>query len=205
MDNSSAVLVAGSDAAILVQFATVAFKLAGSGRAGVCGALVALLAAPALLAGCGAGDGAENSSTLPVEAPLVAEQGPFLQMCGGVGDAEFLQTVGLADDVKVLRNLVGCEWNSAAGEGHGSFTWYRGSPIEREYTIVDTVGRTVRTISVDGHEGYEGRTTDGLLCEVGIGLGDDFFVWSLVLPPAPGRDTCAVAKELAMTTLERAQ
>ena len=200
-----ALLVAGSDRAILVQFATVAFKWASSGRAGVCSALGVLLAAPALLAGCGADAGTETSSTLAASAPLVAEQGPFLQMCGGLGDAEFLQTTGLADDVQVLRNLVGCQWDNAAGDGHGSFTWYRGSPIEREYTIVDTVGRTVRTISIAGHEGYEGRTSDGLLCEVGVGLGDDFFVWSLVLPPAPGRDTCEIATELAMTTLERAQ
>ncbi len=189
----------------MVQFATVAFKWAGSGRASVHGALGVLFAAPALLAGCGADGGSQDSSTVAADAPLVAEQGPFLQRCGGLEDAEFLQMAGLADDAQVLRNLVGCQWDSAAGDGHGSFTWYRGSPIEREYTIVDTVGRTVRAISIDGHDGYEGRTSDGLLCEVGVGLGDDFFVWSLVLPPAPGRDTCEVATELAMTTLERAR
>lgn len=163
-----------------------------------------LIAVPLLLAGCASTPGPAAADKPAEQAPMVAEQGPFLQMCGGVGDEEFRALTGLPADAAAFRNLVGCTWDAQSG-GHGSFSWYRGSPIEREYTIVDTTGRVVREVSIAGHDGYEGRTTDGEICEVGVKLGDDFFVWSLVLPPAPGLDNCEVATRLTALTLERAE
>ncbi|WP_038171850.1 DUF3558 domain-containing protein [Tomitella biformata] len=177
----------------------------GVGRGGFGAVLCGLVVAPVLLAGCGSGAGPGPAAAPAADAPMVAEPGPFLQMCGGVSDEEFLRLTTLPAGMSSFHNLVGCSWDDMAGGGHGSLSWYRGSPIEREHTIVDTTGRVVQAISIAGHDGYEGRTSDGTLCEVGISLGDDFYVWSLVLPPALGVDTCGVARQLATMTLERAQ
>lgn len=161
-----------------------------------------LLAVSGVLASCGSSAGTASSPAPASMGPMVAEQGPFLGECGGVSDAEFLEITGIAPDASISRNLVGCQWDSPTG--HGSFSWYRGSPIEREYTIVDTVGRTVRSITINGQEGYEGSDS-GSLCEVGIAFGDDFFVWSVVLPPTVARPACQAAQQLATMTVERAQ
>lgn len=167
--------------------------------------LGALAWAAVVLAGCASGPSSTASPAQPADGPLVAAPGPFLQMCGGVSDAEFQQITGMPAQTTVLRNLVGCQFENVGTRQHGSFSWYRGSPIGREHTIVDTVGRTVREVQVGGQDGYEGRTSDGALCEVGIAFGDDFFVWSLVLPPGMGHDACESATTLAGMTVERAQ
>lgn len=126
-------------------------------------------------------------------------------MCGGVSDDEFREIAGMPATMTSLRNLVGCQFDAPGAPEHGSFSWYRGSPIGRERAIVDTVGRTVRDVTIGGRDGYVAQTRDGSLCEVGIAMGDDFFVWSLVLSPVLGHDACASAQQFAALTVERAQ
>lgn len=180
--------------------------LAGGGTRG---ALAAALVVPLLLAGCGSAAETPAAQHPAAQGQKVADPGPFLQMCGGVGDAEFLALAGLPPETKGLRNLVGCTWDDTSSgpmgsRGHGSFSWYRGSPIEREHSIVGITGRDVRAISIGGKDGYEARDHGGALCEVAVGLGDDFFLWSVV-QTAVDPDSCAVARELATLTVQRAQ
>ena len=174
------------------------------GRRGATAALCGLLAGAMALTGC-AGDDGGSAAARSTSQVLVADPGPFLQMCGGVSDEEFQEITGMAKPSSIRRNLVGCEYDNLGASEHGSFSWYRGSPIGREHTIVDTVGRTVREISIGGQDGYEGKTSGGELCEVGIAFGEDFFVWSLVQQPQAGSDACTSAERLAALTVERAQ
>lgn len=104
----------------------------------------------------------------------------------------------------ILRNPVGCQWVAPGDTADLSFSWYRGSPIGRERALDGATGRDIRDITVGGHRGFSSRDRNNL-CEVGVGLGDDFFLWSIRYLVAPsGTSVCDIATKLAGLTVERA-
>lgn len=168
-------------------------------------AALALLVA-ALVAGCGSS---------PDQAPPAEQEeaghsefdaavpGPFLGACGSV-TADRVADVLPGPALVEVRTGVGCDWR-APGTGEGaSFTWYRGSPIGRERALVEATGRRVQELSIGDFDGYVARQGEGWICEVALGVEEDFFLWS-VAGAYPGVDLCAAATELATGTVEGAR
>lgn len=164
-------------------------------------------------AGCGGSDGggaASAGETTSMTAPSgepAGGPGPMLGVCGSVSDDELITATGITADLHIVRDPVGCQWDTGdLVEGsHVSFTWYRGSPIGRERTIDGAVGRNVQDLTIDGRPGFSSQS-GATLCEVGVGYGDDFFLWSVAYGAAPPNgDVCDVARSLATTTAERAR
>jgi hypothetical protein len=174
-------------------------------------ALASIAAASALtISGCGNDgdppDESEGSGTASATAEEDLGVGAlYFGECGSVSTEEFAQVTGLGTLELVERNSVGCRWESVTGDGgHGSFSWYRGSPILRERTLVERSGRFVEDITMGSMSGYVGWTSG--LCEVGLSSGEDFFVWSVLYPSGgTGAMICDPVKALAQLTVDRAQ
>ncbi|WFR73832.1 DUF3558 domain-containing protein [Prescottella defluvii] len=168
----------------------------------------ALLAAAALLlAGCG-GAGSGDAASGEASASTAHGAGPFFGECGSVTDDEVANAFGVPGFGAVVRNSVGCEWQSSAQDGQGSphvsFSWYRGSPIGRERVGSELIGRPATDIEIGGHPGFV-ASFSSRLCELGVQFGDDFVHWSIAyVDAAPTADPCRAARQLAELTVERA-
>ncbi|OZC57341.1 DUF3558 domain-containing protein [Rhodococcoides fascians] len=158
----------------------------------------------AVLAGCGTGDDASPQQNSTSASP--GEAGPFFGQCGSVNDDEVLSTFAVPAFTMITRNSVGCEWEVAGSTGPSvSFSWYRGSPIDRERSGSELIGRPADDIEIDGNPGFS-AATDNYLCEVGVQFGKDFMHWSVTYgDQPPSSDPCDVATRLATLTVERAQ
>ncbi|MBC7304300.1 MAG: DUF3558 domain-containing protein [Nocardia sp.] len=163
------------------------------------------LACVAVSAACGSGGDDESSRTARTP-PKVSALGPFVGECGHVTDDEVRSTAGLPAVSAVFRNAVGCNWQSAGTDSAVvTFASYRGSPIERERAWVESKDRTVETVTVQGHTGFQSYGTNfgGTTCDFAIGLGDDFFEWSTFGYTVVGGEPCGSARRLAEMTLGR--
>jgi hypothetical protein len=163
---------------------------------------VALLA---LSAGCSGGDdAAAPSATTASQDP--GEPGPFFGTCGSVTDDEVRSAFAVPAFTSITRNSLGCEFEVGGFTGPSvSFSWYRGSPIERERAGSELIGRPAENIEIEGHDGFA-AATDDYLCEVGVQYGKDFMHWSVTYGDQPPTAVpCDVAKQLATLTAERAQ
>ncbi|MGA9871833.1 MAG: DUF3558 domain-containing protein [Rhodococcus sp. (in: high G+C Gram-positive bacteria)] len=156
-----------------------------------------------LLTACGSG---ENAGQQDADSSAAAAAGPFFGQCGSVDDEEVRTKFAVPTFTMVTRNSVGCEWEVSGFTGPSvSFSWYRGSPIDRERSGSELIGRPAEDIEIDGHPGFS-ASTDGYLCEVGVEFGKDFVHWSVTYGDrAPTADPCDVAHGLAELTVERAQ
>ncbi|QBJ95637.1 DUF3558 domain-containing protein [Rhodococcus sp. ABRD24] len=167
-----------------------------------------------LLAGCGSAadepQAADGAHAVGAETRSAASAGPFFGECASVTDQEVAETFGVSGFGTVIRNSVGCEWQLAGPRGpHVAFSWYRGSPIDRERAGSDLIGRRGDDIEIAGRPGFvasapnaPGRTNS--LCEIGVGFGADFVHWSVTYgDTAPAADPCDVAGRLARLTVER--
>lgn len=159
-----------------------------------------------LLAACTA---PEDEPEQPAqETPQSAPPGLFFGECGGVSADELMEVTGVRNVRLIERNSVGCRWEDPSFFGaRASFSWYRGSPIGRERTLVEFAGREVFEVTVEGASGqltgFAGRGTG--ICEVSIESGADFFVWSVVFDQlTPPADMCERVQTLAEMTVSRA-
>ncbi len=153
------------------------------------------------LAGCGSAEDAQSPSS-PEQAPTA----PFFGECGSVTDQEVRDAAVVPVFTAITRNSVGCEWEAAGFTGPSvSFSWYRGSPIERERSGSELIGRPADDIEVGGQPAFL-AATDRYLCEVGVDFGQDFVHWSVTYgDQSPTADPCEVATDLAELTVERAE
>lgn len=157
----------------------------------------------AVLAGCGFGDDASDE---PDPSSVAAGPAPFFGECGSVTDQEVRDSLVVPVLTAVTRNSVGCEWEAAGFTGPSvSFSWYRGSPIDRERSGSELIGRPADDIEIGGQPAFL-ASTDGYLCEVGVDFGPDFVHWSVTYGDrSPTADPCEVATDLAELSIERAE
>lgn len=162
------------------------------------------MALATVLVGCSSGDDAASQQQSTTADS--AASGPFFGQCGSVDDEEVVRAFAVPAFTMITRNSVGCEWEVAGFSGPSvSFSWYRGSPIDRERSGSELIGRPAEDIEIDGHPGFS-AATDDYLCEVGVQFGKDFMHWSVTYGDRPPTgDPCGVAKQLAELTVERAQ
>jgi len=171
------------------------------------GCPVAVLVTVALLvAGCGRGGSSEEPGAAESGA---AGAGPFFGECGSITDEEVAEAVGVPSFAGVVRNSVGCEWQTSPDHDrnapHFSFSWYRGSPIGRERAGSEMIGRPAADIEIGGHPGFE-SSLSSRLCELGVQFGDDFVHWSISYGKTdPTADPCVAARHLAELTVARGQ
>lgn len=183
----------------------------GTGRTGRISAIVAMAAlAGVFMAGCGSSEDDPGGSGPETTALQVTEPGPFFGECGSISDDEVEAAFALGEFSTVTRNSVGCEWETYVGGPSVSFSWYRGSPIGRERAGSDLIGRPAVDVEVGGHPGFMGSAQNELgqtvLCEIGVDFGGDFIHWSVTYANfTPTADSCAVARDLAELSVERAQ
>ncbi len=118
-------------------------------------------------------------------------------------DTELQAAAGIADLTVVSENAIRCRWESASG-AYAMFTWYRGSPIDREKSVAEAVGRTIERIDVDGHPGFTAAAT-AASCEAGVENGDGFLHWSINYIVDGPRDSCNVVEDLARATISKAE
>ncbi|PTR31354.1 uncharacterized protein DUF3558 [Rhodococcus sp. OK519] len=168
--------------------------------------IAAVVAIALLGAGCGRDDSGDRSAA-PESA--AAEAGPFFGECGSVTDAEVAEAVGVPGFAGVVRNSVGCEWQTSPVQDknapHFSFSWYRGSPIGRERAGSELIGRPAADIEIGGRSGFESALSSRL-CELGVQFGDDFVHWSIAYGKSdPTADPCAAARHLAELTVARGE
>lgn len=144
----------------------------------------------------------------PQETEQGAPAGLFFGECGGVSGDELMEVTGVRNVRLIERNSVGCRWEDPGFFGaRASFSWYRGSPIGRERTLVEFAGRDVFDVTVQGPSGelhgFAGRGSG--ICEVSIESEADFFVWSVVFDLTnPPDDMCERVQTLAEMTVDRA-
>lgn len=133
-----------------------------------------------LVAGCGSGGDSDPADTPLRPPPKVATLGPFVGECGNVSDDEVREIAGLGSISQVLKNSVGCNWQSAGLSSPSvTFASYRGSPIEREKAWVSAQGRNPTSIEVAGKPGFQALEPSGSVCDLAVQLDDDFFEWSM--------------------------
>ncbi|MBL1078222.1 DUF3558 domain-containing protein [Nocardia sp. 2] len=152
----------------------------------------------ALLATACSGDDGAGEATTTRSAP--AASGAFLGECGGLTDDEVRQITGFPNLVAYARNGIKCRWESQSGELRVMFTWYRGSPIERERTVAKVSGKDMGDLEIDGHPGFTANDTQ--LCQGAVQDGADFFHWLIA---GPGAEPCDALRTLAGLTLERSR
>jgi hypothetical protein len=171
----------------------------------VAAAAVLLVAATGCGGGSADGPAPEVGATSAQPTEDLGVGAMYFGECGSVSTEEFTSLTGLGGVQLQERNTVGCRWESGSIEGgHGSFSWYRGSPIQRERTLVERVGRLPEDLTVGPMTGYVAEASS--LCEVGLASGGDFFLWSVLYPESRiGGDLCGPVEELARLTVERAQ
>ncbi|KZF09477.1 hypothetical protein CH256_09775 [Rhodococcus sp. 05-2254-6] len=167
-------------------------------------AVAALIAAVACgLVGCSntpateAGPDTSETADRPITEEL------FVGECGSMDDAEVQELTAVSDLTAVSENAIRCRWESASG-AYAMFTWYRGSPIDRESSVAEAVGRTIERIDVDGHPGFTAAAS-GASCEAGVENGDGFVHWSVNFVVDGPRDSCDVVEDLARTTISKAK
>ncbi|NUS43664.1 MAG: DUF3558 domain-containing protein [Mycobacteriaceae bacterium] len=162
------------------------------------------VAVAVLLSGCSSSDSDGDAAPRPT-TPKVSPLGPFFGECGNVSADEVAATVQEQKFPTVFRNSVGCVWQSAIDLSAPtvSFSWYRGSPIDRESAGSGLIGRPPEKVDIEGHKGFRG--TDGAgLCEVGLQYGDDFYHWSVSYGmQGVSTDPCQAATKLATMTAQR--
>ncbi|WP_245819972.1 DUF3558 domain-containing protein [Rhodococcoides yunnanense] len=170
------------------------------------GACVLVVAA----AGCGhsTDDAAQQPTTQQptTQPPTPSTEELFVGECGSMTDEQLGSITAVPGLAAVSKNGIRCRWESAASGGaYAMFTWYRGSPIDRERTVAGRIGREITAIDVDGHPGFTAKGFDAS-CEAGIESGDGFLHWSLnYVYMTPPRDSCAVVEDLARATVENAK
>ncbi|MBF6124682.1 DUF3558 domain-containing protein [Nocardia brasiliensis] len=158
-----------------------------------------------MLSACGSGGDSSDAGTPLRPPPKVATLGPFVGECGHVTDDEVRDTARLGQISQVLKNSVGCNWQSS---GYGSpsvtFASYRGSPIAREKAWVSTQGRNPQVIDVGGRSGWQALEPDGKVCDLAVQLDDDFFEWSMSFGAfPPDGNPCDRMHKLAELTVQR--
>lgn len=161
------------------------------------------LALVLLLAGCGSDAEKSEQADSTGAAP---EGSPFFGECGSVTDEEVQGAFMAGAFATITRNSVGCQWEVSGISGPSvSFSWYRGSPIDRERSGSELIGRPADDIDIDGHPGFA-AASENYLCEVGVQYGKDFVHWSVSYGDrTPSADPCDVARGLAELTAERAR
>lgn len=185
-----------------VQFRVMAASRLAARRRGW--PVVVLVTAALVAAGCGRDDSADESRATESGA---AGSGPFFGECGSVTDEEVAEAVGVPGFAGVVRNSVGCEWQTSPDQDrnapHFAFSWYRGSPIGRERAGSEMIGRPAADIEIGGHPGFE-SSLSSRLCELGVQFGDDFVHWSISYGKTdPTGDPCVAARRLAELTVAR--
>lgn len=165
---------------------------------------VAALTLVLAVAGCSGDDGDATPEPAAKPSQKVSPIGPFFGECGSVTDDEVRAAFQVPSFANVTRNSVGCVWEVGGSSSPSvSFSWYRGSPIEREATGSDRIGRPPDWIEIQGQRAFVG-SIPGQLCEIGVQYGDDFFHWSVTTGLNEGFvDTCDVAMKLADLTASR--
>ena len=90
----------------------------------------------------------------------------------------------------------------SGGERYVMFTWYRGSPIDRERSVAKGIGHEVHELEIAGHRGFSSQNVG--FCEVALGTGSDFVHWLVRYGTgtAPS-DPCAAPTALGRLTLEK--
>lgn len=167
-------------------------------------AVTALIAAVGcVLVGCSdtPGTEADPDPSETADQPITEEL--FVGECGSMDNTEVQTLTAVPDLTVVSENAVRCRWESAGG-AYAMFTWYRGSPIDRESSVAEAVGRTIERIDVDGHPGFTAAAS-GASCEAGVENGDGFVHWSVNYVVDGPRDSCDVVEDLARSTISKAK
>lgn len=145
--------------------------------------------------------GADTSAAAP--APQTEEL--FVGECGSMTDEQLASITGIRGLTASSENGVRCRWDALDTGAYAMFTWYRGSPIDRERTVAGQMGREIGVIDADGHPGFTAKGSEAS-CEAGVESGDGFLHWSLNYVYAfPPRDSCDVVADLARATVENAK
>lgn len=162
-------------------------------------------AAALTLVGCasGNGDDAGMPDTLP-RTSTAARPGAFVGECGSLTDGEVYERAGMSGLTPVSRNGIKCRWEADGGARYVMFTWYRGSPIDRERSVAQGIGHEVHDLDIAGHRGFSSQNEG--FCEVAVATGADFVHWLVrygvgVTPSDP----CAAPTALVDLTLKKAK
>lgn len=158
-------------------------------------AAVVLLAATFTTTACTdrSTDVAETSAATTAAAP-----GGFLGECGAASDDDVRRITGFRTLDAVARNGIKCVWESPSADRQVMFTWFRGSPIERERTIATVKGKDVDDFEVSGYRGFTANAAE--LCQVAVQDGTDFFHWMVY---GPNVQPCDMLRALAQLTIDR--
>ncbi|MEK8070879.1 DUF3558 domain-containing protein [Rhodococcoides navarretei] len=156
-----------------------------------------------VLTGCSNTPGTETDPDPSETAGRPVTEELFVGECGSMDDTELQAITKISDLTVVSENAIRCRWESASG-AYAMFTWYRGSPIDRESSVAEAVGRTIQRIDVNGHPGFTAAAS-GASCEAGVENGDGFVHWSVNYIVDGPRDSCDVVEDLARTTISTAK
>jgi hypothetical protein len=130
----------------------------------------------AFLVGCGGGgDDAAAGASVQESGVNATEFGAFYGECGSIDTAAVVQVTGYSGLELVANNGIKCRWETPTGSPYVMFTWFRGSPFEREREVAIRSGKIVEDIEIDGHRAFT-SAADGI-CQVGIADGADFIHW----------------------------
>ncbi|WP_338886084.1 DUF3558 domain-containing protein [Rhodococcus sovatensis] len=177
-------------------------------RGTIAGAAVvsAIVLGCSTLSGCsssGSDSGSATDSASPSSSPDTEEL--FVGECGSMTDEHIASITAVRGITSSSKNAVRCRWDAVDTGAYAMFTWYRGSPIDRERTVAGQMGREIGIIDVDGHPGFTAKGTDAS-CEAGVESGDGFLHWSLnYVFAVPPRDSCEVVEDLVRATVENAK
>lgn len=164
-------------------------------------AVVFIAAAGCSDSGADGNEPTEKSST----STRTATEELFVGECGSMTDEQLSSITGIRGLTSTSKNGVRCRWDAVDTGAYAMFTWYRGSPIDRERTVAAQIGREIGTFDADGHPGFTAKGSD-LSCEAGVESGDGFLHWSLNYSFArPPQDGCQVVEDLARATVENAK
>lgn len=125
---------------------------------GLCAAAAALT-----LVGCASGNG--DDAGMPDALPrtsTAAQPGAFVGECGSLTDGEVYERAGMSGLKPSSRNGIKCRWEADGGARYVMFTWYRGSPIDRERSVAQGIGHEVHDLDIAGHRGFPHRTRDSV-------------------------------------------
>lgn len=168
--------------------------------------LFGLTAVAVMATGCsGSGSDQAESDDTTAAAPSPTTEELFVGECGSMTDEQLASITGLTGLTASSKNAVRCRWDSMDTGAYAMFTWYRGSPIDRERTVAGQMGREIGIIDADGHPGFTAKGSD-YSCEAGVESGDGFLHWSLnYVYAVPPRDSCEVVEDLARAIVENAK
>ncbi|WP_230594224.1 DUF3558 domain-containing protein [Rhodococcoides fascians] len=167
--------------------------------------IIGAVAAVTLAAGCSGSDDTDGGASPTTEPDSAQTEELFVGECGSLTDEELTSITGVRGLASSSKNAVRCRWDAVDTGAYAMFTWYRGSPIDRERTVAGQMGREIGVIDADGHPGFTARGSDAS-CEAGVESGDGFLHWSLnYVYAAPPRDSCDVVEDLVRATVENAR